>query len=117
MSDSHRTKKEQRKVRHIRIRANISGTTKRPRLSVYRSNAFIYAQLVDDASGKTIFAVSDMKIAKGNKMEKAIEVGKLIATKANEMKITEVVFDRGGFLYAGRIKALADSARSNGLKF
>lgn len=117
MSDSKRTKQEQRKVRHARIRATISGDAKRPRLSVYRSNSFIYAQLVDDSTGKTILSSSDMKIAKGNKMEKAVAVGKEIASKANEMKITEVVFDRGGFLYTGRIKALADSARSNGLKF
>lgn len=117
MSDSNRTKQEQRKVRHMRIRATISGNANRPRLSVYRSNAFIYAQLVDDLTGKTILSASDMKIAKGNKMEKAQAVGKEIATKANEMKITEVVFDRGGFLYTGRIKALAESARTNGLQF
>ena len=100
-----------------RIRSTISGSAKRPRLAVFRSNTSIYAQLIDDVTGKTLVGTSSMKIAKGTKSEQAIAVGEEIATKAKELKIKDVVFDRGGFLYHGRVKALADAARKGGLKF
>ncbi len=100
-----------------RIRSTISGSAKRPRLAVFRSNTSIYAQLIDDAAGKTLAGTSSMKIAKGTKTEQAVAVGEEIATKAKELKIKEVVFDRGGFLYHGRVKALAEAARKGGLKF
>jgi len=100
-----------------RIRSTISGSAKRPRLAVFRSNTSIYAQLIDDTTGTTLVGTSSMKIAKGTKSEQAIAVGTEIATKAKELKIKDVVFDRGGFLYHGRVKALADAARKGGLKF
>lgn len=100
-----------------KIRAKVSGTSARPRLSVYKSNQNIYAQLIDDASGKTLFTASDVKENKGTKKERAVMVGKEIAQKAASGKIEEVVFDRNGFNYTGRIKLLADSAREAGLKF
>lgn len=104
-----------------RIRSRMSGDSQRPRLSVFRSNTEIYAQLIDDASGKTIIASSSkektMAKDKSSKLEKAKSVGAAIAKKAVEKGIKEVVFDRNGFLYHGRVKALADGARENGLKF
>jgi len=93
------------------------GTAKRPRLCVFRSNQHIYAQLIDDDKGKVIVSAGDLDIKKGQKSEKSKEVGKLIAKKAQEKKIDTVVFDRSGFPYHGRIKALADGAREGGLKF
>jgi large subunit ribosomal protein L18 len=103
--------------RHKKVRARISGTKETPRLSLYKSNKRIYAQVIDDDSSATIVSVlTDDK--KGKTMtEKAIEAGKDIAKKAIEKKIEKVVFDRGGFLYSGKIKAFADSAREAGLKF
>ena len=98
-------------------RARISGTSARPRLSVFRSNKFIYAQVIDDASGKTLVEASDIKATKGTKTERAKEVGKMISEKCKGIKINEVVFDRNGFKYTGRIKLVADEARSGGLKF
>lgn len=106
-----------RKRRQHRIRARISGTAIRPRLAVFRSLKAIHAQLIDDEKGKTIVAVSDTKIKKGNKTERAKEVGKLIAEVAKTNKIDSIVFDRGGYAYHGRVKALAESARKTGLKF
>jgi len=106
-----------RKRRHARVRAKISGSKEKPRLSVFRSNKFIYAQLVDDLSGKTLVSASDMKEEKGTKLERANIVGKKIAELAKEKGISQVVFDRGGYLYAGRVKALADAAREAGLLF
>lgn len=104
--------------RQLRIRAKISGSPVRPRLSVYRSNANIYAQLIDDVTGKTLCAASDLKITdKLTKSQRAAKVGEEIASKAKELNISEIVFDRGGFAYHGRVKALADAARSTGLKF
>lgn len=104
--------------RQLRIRAKISGSAVRPRLSVYRSNANIYAQLIDDVNGKTLCAASDLKITdKLTKSQRAAKVGEEIASKAKELNISEIVFDRGGFAYHGRVKALADAARSTGLKF
>ncbi len=108
---------QQKKVRLKRkIRATVSGTATRPRLSVFRSNTGIYAQLINDDQAETIAAANDMA-AKGTKMEGAIATGKAIAEAAKAKGITAVVFDRGGFRYAGRIKALADAARSAGLNF
>ncbi|MFZ4461126.1 MAG: 50S ribosomal protein L18 [Patescibacteria group bacterium] len=106
-----------RQRRHTRIRARITGTAERPRLSVYRSNTSIYAQLIDDVAGKTLCASSDMKASKGTKIELAKTVGAELGKAALALGITSVVFDRGGFLYAGRVKALADAAREAGLTF
>lgn len=106
-----------RKKRHRRIRARITGTDQRPRLSVFRSNKSIYAQLIDDLTGKTLAASSDLKSMKGTKTESAQAVGKDLAEKAKKAGITECVFDRGGYKYHGRVKALAEAAREAGLKF
>lgn len=103
--------------RHNRIRAKISGTSTIPRLAIFRSARHISAQLIDDEAGVTVAAASDALEMKGTKMERAQLLGKAIATKAKEKNITKVVFDRGGFLYAGRVKALADAARAHGLEF
>jgi len=105
-----------RAMRHKRLRAKISGTATRPRLAVFRSNTAIYAQLIDDVAGKTVAAVDSRK-EKGTQLENAQAVGAAIAKKAEALKVTEVVFDRGGFKYQGSIAALADSARAAGLKF
>ena len=98
------------------IRKKFSGTTGRPRLTVFRSNSEIYAQIIDDTTQKTVVSVSSLK-EKGTKTEKAKAVRAAIAGKAKEANITSVVFDRNGFLYHGRVKALADAARENGLQF
>lgn len=103
-----------------RIRKNISGDSSRPRLSVFRSNKQIYVQLIDDATGKTIAAAGSFKndsAQKVNKIDQAKLIGKEIAEKAIKAGINTVVFDRGGYLYHGRIKSLAEAARENGLKF
>jgi large subunit ribosomal protein L18 len=113
------TVRDARKRRHRRVRGKVAGTAERPRLVVSRSNRGIVAQLVDDASGKTLVSASWMqaKSFKGNKTEQAAEVGKLLAQKAKAAKVDGAVFDRGGYLYHGRVKALADAARKGGLKF
>jgi large subunit ribosomal protein L18 len=104
-----------------RIRKKVSGTAQKPRLAVYRSNKEIYAQLIDDNSGVTLVAASskekELSTSKVTKVEQAKLVGQSIAKKAQAKKISDVVFDRGGFLYHGRIKSLADGAREEGLKF
>ena len=110
------SRNKMRKIRHERIRKQIIGTKDIPRLNVYRSNKNIYAQLIDDESGVTLAEASSMKMD-GNTVEVASLVGKEIAEKAKKAKISKVVFDRGGYLYHGRVKALADAARSNGLEF
>ena len=113
-------KQEKRIRRHKKIRYRINGTKDRPRLFVFRSLNHIYAQLIDDDNAKVIMGASDkdVKLAKGEKKsEAAKQVGKLIAKMASESKIEKVVFDRGGVVYHGRIKALADGAREGGLKF
>jgi large subunit ribosomal protein L18 len=110
-------KNHMREMRHKRLRAKIVGSATRPRLAVFRSNSFIYAQLIDDAAGKTIAAVDSRKEKTGTGVEKAKAVGVAIATKAKAVNITEVVFDRGGNRYQGSIAALADAAREAGLKF
>lgn len=109
------------KRRHRRVRVRVQGTTARPRLNVYRSNRHIYAQVIDDTVGVTLASASDVEIGdklKGkNKSEVAQEVGKLLAKKALDKKVKQVVFDRGGRLYHGRVKSLADGAREGGLEF
>jgi large subunit ribosomal protein L18 len=114
------TKPQARLRRHKRVRGKIFGTAERPRLVVFRSNAGIEAQLVDDVQGKTLAAASWLhlnKTFKGNKTQQAAEVGKLLAEKAKKANLERVVFDRGGYLYHGRVKALAEAAREGGLKF
>lgn len=111
-------KKDLKRVRrHARIRTEVVGSETRPRLSVFRSNKFIYAQVINDATGVTLASASDMAVEKGTKLEKAKAVGKLVAEAAKKANITKVVFDRGGFLYKGRVQALADGAREGGLEF
>ena len=104
---------------HKRIREKVSGTAERPRLNVYRSLNHIYAQLIDDMGGKTIVSAStrEAKIKTGGNLAAAKQIGKQIAEKAKAKGVSKVVFDRGGYLYHGRIKALADAAREAGLKF
>lgn len=111
------SKLQQRQRRKIRIRAKISGTAARPRLSVYRSLTSIYAQLIDDTTGKVLAASSSLKEKKGASMENAKKVGMELAKKAKAAKIESCVFDRSGYLYHGRVKALADGAREGGLQF
>jgi len=111
------TTKNKRDRRHARIRAKVKGTTERPRLAVFRSNRYVYAQIIDDDKGVTLATATSLKDKKGTMREKAEKVGELIAKVAGEKKIKKVVFDRGGFLYTGRVKALADSARKHGLVF
>lgn len=110
-------KDEKRTRLKAKIRAKINGTSERPRLSVFRSNKFIYAQVIDDTTGKTLVQASDIKAKKGTKSERAMQIGKDIAAAAIAKKIDQVVFDRNGFKYTGRIKLVADEARASGLKF
>lgn len=112
--------KQDRRIRiRKRIRKTISGSASMPRLSVFRSNKDIYAQLIDDEAGKTVLSASSMKLdSKGKtKVQVSFEVGKALAEKAKEAGIDSVVFDRGGYLYHGRVKSLAEGARDGGLKF
>lgn len=112
------TKTDRRSKIKLRIRGKISGTAERPRLTVFRSNKQIYAQVVDDIAGKTLAAASSLKLTdKAPKKEIAAKVGEMIAKTAQEAGITSVVFDRNGYLYHGRVKELADAARKGGLKF
>jgi large subunit ribosomal protein L18 len=114
------TVRKARERRHKRVRKALSGTAERPRLVVFRSNTGIEAQLVDDLSGKTLAAASSLgvkKSFKGNKVEQAAEVGKALAAAAKSAGVGTAVFDRGGYLYHGRVKALADAAREGGLRF
>jgi large subunit ribosomal protein L18 len=99
------------------VRKKVSGTAERPRLAVYRSIKHIYVQVVDDESGRTLAAASDLTIKDGTKAEKSVEVGRLVATRAKEAGVSRVVFDRAGFRYHGRIKAVAEAARESGLEF
>jgi large subunit ribosomal protein L18 len=115
-------KRQDRKVhrskRHRRVRVHVTGTAERPRLAVFRSLNHVYAQLIDDGASHTVAAASTVDLkAKGNGVAQAQEVGKAIAAKAKAAGVNQVVFDRGGFLYHGRIKALADAAREAGLEF
>jgi large subunit ribosomal protein L18 len=112
--------RQARERRHRRIRGKVAGTSARPRLAVFRSNKGIFAQLIDDETGKTIAGASWLGLAKsfkGSKVEQAAEVGKAVAAAAKKAGIEEVVFDRGGYRYHGRGKALAEAAREGGLKF
>ena len=115
------SRNDMRKIRHERIRENLSGTATRPRLNVFRANANITAQIIDDEKGITLVSAStlekDLKIANGGNIEAAKIIGEEIAKRAKKLKIKSVVFDRGGYLYHGRIKALAEAARANGLEF
>ncbi len=118
---SKKSRNETRQKRHLRIRKNVSGTTAVPRLNVYRSNTNIYAQVIDDTKGVTLVSASsndkELKIANGSNIEAAKQVGALVAKRALEQGVECVVFDRGGYLYHGRVKALAEAAREAGLKF
>jgi ribosomal protein L18 len=115
------SRNEMRVERHKRIRKDLSGTTERPRLNVFRSNANITAQIIDDEKGITLVSAStrdkDLNIANGGNVEAAKLIGAEIAKRAKKAKIDKVVFDRGGYLYHGRVKALAEAARENGLEF
>lgn len=110
-------KQQQRKRRHARIRSRVKGTAEMPRLAVFRSNTSIYAQLIDDSQAITIGAASDIKDNAGTKTERAKKVGAEIAKIAKSKNISKVVFDRGGFMYTGRVAAVAEGAREGGLEF
>jgi large subunit ribosomal protein L18 len=115
-----KTKLEGRARRKLRIRKKVEGTTERPRLTVFRSNKQIYAQVVDDATGKTIASATSVgreKAGEGGKRSQAEQVGEAVASACKEKGITQVVFDRNGYIYHGRVKALADGARKGGLSF
>ena len=115
------SRNEARLARHERVRKNLSGTVSVPRLNVFRSNGNIFAQIIDDEAGNTLVSASsidkELKLKNGGNVEAAKEVGKLLASRAKKQKITKVVFDRGGYLYHGRVQALAEAARENGLEF
>ncbi len=110
-----------RRKRHARVRTRLSGTEARPRLNVFRSNKHIYAQLIDDVNGVTIASAStldkDINLDSSSNLDAAVKIGELVAKRAVEKGVSTVIFDRGGYLYHGRIKALADAARENGLEF
>ena len=112
-----KTKKEQRQRRQARIRTKVSGTSKRPRFSVFKSNKSIFAQLIDDEKGVTLVSGTTLKSSKGTPTDKATGLGVKIAKDAKAKKIGEVVFDRGGYTFTGQVKALADAARKEGLIF
>jgi large subunit ribosomal protein L18 len=111
-----KTREQKRYRRHLRVRKKITGTAERPRLVIFRSLKHITAQIVDDASGRTLMTVSSSDLT-GKKTEKSLEVGKRIAARAKDAGITKVVFDRAGYQYHGRVKAVADGAREGGLEF
>ena len=120
----YRKKLSPRKRRHVRVRARVSGTQARPRLNVFRSSAHIYAQVIDDTAGHTVVSASDLEQAVvdlagdgATKTARAKAVGAVVAERAKEAGINAVVFDRGGFLYHGRVRAVADGAREGGLEF
>lgn len=117
---NNKSKQLHRISRHRRVRARVAGTKARPRVSVFKSNKHIFVQLIDDESRKTILSSKDSSSKskpKGDKSEKASDIGKVIAEKAKSVGISEVVFDRGGYKYHGRVKALAEGLRAGGLKF
>lgn len=111
------SKTQQRTRRHRRIRAKVSGTSERPRLAIFKSNSFIYAQLIDDTKGTTLASTSDMGLKGKTKTERAKLAGAILAKNAKEKGLQAVVFDRGGFIYTGRVRAFADGAREGGLAF
>ena len=112
---------DMRKARHARVRNKVVGTSNTPRLNVFRSNNNIFAQIIDDEKAVTLVSASsidkELKLSNGSNVEAATKVGELIAERAKKAKITNVTFDRGGYLYHGRVKALAEAARANGLEF
>jgi large subunit ribosomal protein L18 len=116
-------KNKARVKRHLRVRKHIEGTTERPRLNIFRSSKHMYAQIIDDAQGVTIAAASTLdkdlaeQVSSGGNVEAARKVGELLAKRAKEKGVVKVVFDRGGYLYHGRVQALADAAREAGLEF
>lgn len=119
-----KTKKDKRERRHLKVRASLAGTALRPRLSVFRSNKHVVAQLINDETGKTLVTAMDQEVKgiknkKGDfiKIKQSEQVGQLLAEKAQAKKITKAVFDRGGYRYTGRVKAVADGARTGGLEF
>lgn len=112
-----KTREEKRIRRHLRVRRKVTGTPERPRLVVHRSLKHIYAQLVDDVAQRTLATISSRKVGQGKKTEKATAVGKAVAERAKSSGITRVVFDRAGYKYHGRVKAVADGAREGGLDF
>ncbi|MEE3393018.1 MAG: 50S ribosomal protein L18 [Lachnospiraceae bacterium] len=120
---SKQSRKEVRAKKHMKVRNRLSGTSERPRLAVFRSNNHMYAQIIDDTEGKTLCSASTLQkdvkegLAKTNNVEAAEKLGRVIADNAKAKGITKVVFDRGGFLYAGKVKALAEAAREEGLEF
>ena len=112
---------EVRQARHARVRKTVSGTSETPRLNVFRSNSNIFAQIIDDVKGETLVSASsidkELSLENGGNVDAAARVGELLAKRAKKANITNVVFDRGGYLYHGRVKALAEAARENGLNF
>lgn len=112
-----KTRGQKRVRRHLRVRHKVTGTAERPRLVVFRSLKHIYAQLVDDTTGRTLMTVTSQSVSGGAKAERSMEVGKTIAKNAKAAGIVRVVFDRGGYKYHGRVKAVADGAREGGLEF
>ena len=115
-----RNRLDARRRRHVRVRKAVIGSPQRPRLAVFRSNRYLYAQVIDDQTGRTLAAASSQEAALRSKtltVATASEIGKLLAERAKEAGVSSVVFDRGGFTYHGRIKALADAARASGLEF
>lgn len=115
------SRNEKRIARHARVTEKVKGTSVVPRLNVFRSNQNIFAQIIDDSKGVTLVSASsidkELKLSNGGNVEAAAKVGELLAKRAKKAKITKVCFDRGGYLYHGRVKALADAARENGLEF
>ena len=115
------SRNEMRQARHARVRNKITGTTEVPRLNVFRSNSNIFAQIIDDEKAVTLVSASsidkELKLENGGNTEAAKKVGELLASRAKKAKISKVTFDRGGYLYHGRVKALAEAARENGLEF
>ena len=111
------SRNQMRVMRHSRVRSKVEGTTEVPRLCVFRSNKNISCQVIDDETGTTLASATSLKLKNGGNIEGAKEVGKMIAEACKKAKITKVVFDRGGYLYHGRVEALAEAARENGLEF
>ncbi len=115
MSNPHITKRINRIRRHVRVRAKISGTAERPRVTVFKSNAHVYVQAIDDASGKTLAAVNDAQFKKGTKTERAVHAGKKLVELLTKAGVKRVVFDAAGFTYHGRTKVVAEALREGGI--
>jgi len=117
LSNATKAKRLKQQKRSTRVRAKLVANTSRPRLAVYKSNTYTYVQIIDDTKGHTLAAASDLKIKEGTKTQRAEKVGTMIAEEAKKAGVEEVAFDRNGYKYTGRVKALAESARNAGLKF